>query len=92
MIVEPEGCKMLEWKMQMLDDAKLPRADKNHKKHGASLADLEKQLWVGNSEQRTQHCSCKSEPTSVLGRTKYVLIWKNTAKNPSFLLERKCQG
>lgn len=37
--------------MQMLGDAKLPRVDKNHNKHGDSLADLEKQLWVGNSEQ-----------------------------------------
>lgn len=42
---------MLEKKVQMLGDA---RADKRKKKYGTFLADFEKQLWVGNSEQTAQ--------------------------------------
>ena len=49
--MEPGGYKMLERKVQILDDTKPARADKNKKKYGTFLADFEKRLWVGNSEQ-----------------------------------------
>jgi len=54
--------------MQMLDDAKPARAGRSKKKYGTFLADFEKQLWVGNSEQSSELCSCRSESTSLLGK------------------------
>lgn len=47
--VEPEPCKMLETKMQMIGDVKPAETDRNKKKNGSFLALLEKQLWVDNS-------------------------------------------
>lgn len=87
---------MLERKVQMLDDAKPARADKNKKKYGTFVADFEKQLWVGDSEQAELralqlqdriHQPSWKDPTAI----KYVLIWESTAKSPGFLLEMKCQ-
>lgn len=77
--------------MQMVDYAKPAEADSSKKKYGSFLAHFEKQLWVDNSKQSSEHCSCRRKSTSLLGSLiKYVLIWENTAKRPG--KERKSTG
>lgn len=82
--------------MQMVDDAAPAEADNSKKKHGSFLAHFEKQLWVDNSEQSTEHCSCKSKSTSLLGSSTNMCLFEKVlprvqARKGS-ALERRCQN